>query len=227
MTLGVKIAAAIVAFQKDMPTVLKEKTATVPTKSGGQYSYTYADLADVMENAAPVLTQHGLAFISHPEFSEGRPMLVGVLLHESGETVEGTLPLTGTTDQAMGSSLTYARRYLLGCLTGIVTDNDDDGAHASRPAGTRKKAAEAKAEAEPTPTRRMSRPQQDKTPRQKAEGRMWALFAECGYKSTEKERMLAFISKVCDHAVQSRTDITDEELSAVITELEVQKGASQ
>ena len=27
----------------------------------------------------------------------------------------------------MGSSLTYGRRYLLGCLTGIVTDDDEDG----------------------------------------------------------------------------------------------------
>jgi hypothetical protein len=32
----------------------------------------------------------------------------------------------------VGSALTYARRYLLGCMTGIVTDDDDDGALASR-----------------------------------------------------------------------------------------------
>jgi hypothetical protein len=52
---------------------------------------------------------------------------------------------------------------------------------------------------------------------------MWALFAENKY--TTKEAMLAFISRVCSRSVESRTDLTDDELAAVITELEVEKSA--
>jgi hypothetical protein len=131
-TVGANIATALVAFQEHMPKVHKGKTATVPTKAGGSYRYNYADLADVTAAAAPALVKHGLAFISCPQRTDKGYELVGTLVHDSGETITGSLPLHGGTEQAMGSSLTYARRYLLGCLTGIVTDDDEDGALASQ-----------------------------------------------------------------------------------------------
>lgn len=121
------LATALVAFQAEMPTVLKGNTANVPTKAGGSYSYTYADLADVTEAAMPLLTKHGLAFIAKPRMTERGYELVGTLLHTSGEREEGALQLGGNTPQEIGSAITYARRYLLGCMTGIVTDDDDDG----------------------------------------------------------------------------------------------------
>jgi hypothetical protein len=126
------LAAALAAFQAEMPTVTKGKTATVPTKAGGQYTYTYADLADVTQTAMPLLARHGLSFSSQPRRTEqGDYELVGVLLHTSGDRESGSLPLFGRTAQEIGSSLTYGRRYLLGCMTGIVTDDDDDAATAS------------------------------------------------------------------------------------------------
>jgi hypothetical protein len=122
------LAEALVAFQGDMPTVHKGKTATVPTKTGGSYKYTYADLADVSAAATPLLVRHGLAFTCRPRAVDGGSYeLVGVLTHTSGEEKEGALPIFGRTAQEIGSSITYGRRYLLGCLTGIVTDDDEDG----------------------------------------------------------------------------------------------------
>lgn len=132
MTEHPNLAAALVAFQTAMPKVHKGKTANVPTKAGGSYSYTYADLADVVEAATPHLTANGLAFTARPRRSEqGDYELAGVLTHTSGEEVEGSLPILGRTAQEIGSSITYGRRYLLGCMTGIVTDDDDDGSTAS------------------------------------------------------------------------------------------------
>lgn len=120
-------AEALVAFQAEMPKINKGKTATVPTKSGGSYRYTYADLADVTDAAIPVLGAHGFAFTSQPSRCEnGDYELVGELLHTSGESRSGSLPLIGRTAQEIGGSITYARRYLLGCMTGIVTDDDVD-----------------------------------------------------------------------------------------------------
>lgn len=148
------LAAALAEFQAEMPTVHKGKTATVPTKTGGSYKYTYADLADVTAAATPVLTKHGLSFSAQPRRTEqGDYELEGVLLHSSGERETGSLPIFGRTAQEIGSSLTYGRRYLLGCLTGIVTDDDDDAATANPSERTRRQApppdpaAEAKKEA--------------------------------------------------------------------------------
>lgn len=131
------LAKALVAFQTEMPVVSKNKTAKM-----GTYSYKYADLVDVSAAMHPLLTKHGLAFTCLPRQTENGYELVGTLLHTSGESIEGALPLYGRTAQEIGSALTYARRYLAGCLTGICTDDDEDGQAATK--ATRTKAEPAK-----------------------------------------------------------------------------------
>lgn len=123
------IAEALVAFQKEMPVVAKNKTANM-----GTYRYKYADLVDVSAAMHPLLTKHGLAFTCLPRQAPegGGYELAGTLLHTSGEKLEGSLPLYGRTAQEIGSALTYARRYLAGCLTGICTDDDEDGQAATK-----------------------------------------------------------------------------------------------
>lgn len=148
MTEHESLAAALVAFQARLSKVGKSKTATVPTKAGGSYSYKYADLVDVTAQIVPALVEHGLAFVCLPRLApNGKYELVGTLTHgASGEQMEGSLPLTGGTEQALGSSLTYLRRYLLGCMTGVVTDEDEDGTaatHADRDAEAARDRAEA------------------------------------------------------------------------------------
>lgn len=125
------LTRALVALQKELPWVSKTKTAQVPTKSGGSYSYTYADLADVTAAAFPLMVKHGLAFTCLPRITErGGYELAGHLLHVSGEELVGALPLHGNDPQALGGGITYMRRYLLGCMLGIVTDDDADGRQA-------------------------------------------------------------------------------------------------
>ena len=143
MTDHPNLAAALAAVQADMPTVHKGNRATVPTKAGGSYSYTYADLSDVTAAALPLLSANGLAWSCTPRAGERGWELVGVLLHTSGERLEGVLPLSGNTPQEWGSSITYMRRYLLGSMTGLVTDDDDDGSTAQRGAKARQQAPQA------------------------------------------------------------------------------------
>ena len=137
MTDHPNLAAALAAVQANMPTVHKGNRATVPTKAGGSYSYTYADLSDVSAAALPLLSANGLAFSCCPRLGEKGWELAGRLLHTSGDSIEGTLPLSGNTPQEWGSSITYMRRYLLGAMTGLVTDDDDDGNIAQRGAKSR------------------------------------------------------------------------------------------
>lgn len=188
-----KIAEALAAFQSQMPKVAKSKKAKVPTKAGGSYEYTYAGLAEVSEAAMPLLSEHGLSFSACPRAGERGYELVGILLHTSGESLEGSLPLYGNSAQEIGSSLTYHRRYLLGCMTGIVTDDDDDGSIAQQ----------SKRRTE-TPMTARSR------------GEMFALF---GKKGVPEESQLAGINAITGAGYESRGDLSEEHAKQVIAEL--------
>lgn len=120
------IYTALVEFQKEMPTVQREATGQA---RGGKYKY--ADLTSIVKEVTPILTKHGLSFTCRPRrCDDGTYETVGVIMHTTGQYIEGALPVFGHSPQEVGSSLTYNRRYLLGNLTGIVTDEDDDGAAA-------------------------------------------------------------------------------------------------
>jgi hypothetical protein len=124
------LTTALAAVQADLPKIHKGKTATVRTDKGS-YSYSYADLGDIAPAIHPLLSKHGLAFVTMPTVTEdGRFVLAYELRHTSGELINGSYPLpdpTRTTPQQVGSALTYARRYTLCCVTGVVPDEDDDG----------------------------------------------------------------------------------------------------
>jgi hypothetical protein len=210
------LAAALVAFQQDMPTVEKSRTAKVPTKSGGEYSYTYAGLADVVKLATPLLTKHGLSFSCCPRRStQGDYDLVGILLHTSGESIEGCLPIQGTRAQEIGSSLTYGRRYLFGCMTGLVTDDDDDGAlaHNSRRAQRKPPTDDPWAGAEQRPVSEA----QTKL--------MGQLMSRLGM--TDRDLALKYVADVIGREVGSRNELTVNEASRVIESLKNDEKAGQ
>jgi len=124
-----EFAAALVAFQSQLPEVEKQATGIAgnrPTK--------YADLAHITEQAFPILAKCGLAYTAAPTWAEdGRFVLRYALLHESGHREGGAYPLPeSATSQQMGSAITYARRYCLLAVTGLAPkDEDDDGAKGS------------------------------------------------------------------------------------------------
>lgn len=213
MTEPSALAAALAAFQAEMPTVHKGREAKVATKSGGSYSYTYAGLADVAEAAAPLLAKHGLSFTACPRQTERGYELAGYLLHSGGERLEGALPIAGGTPQEMGSSITYMRRYLLGCLTGLVTDDDDDGQlaqQASRPKRSTPQ-RELSASAPPAPS-----PDPDAmTPGQR--GKLHALFAEAGI--TDQQLQREYIAAQLGQEPQSRASLTKRDASRIIDAL--------
>jgi len=119
------LAEALAAFQAELPRVGKSQTANT-----GTYSFRYADLADVSAIVLPLLGKHGLSFAAAPTLDEsGRFVLRYALRHVSGgESVSGDYPLPSSgTPQAIGSAITYARRYALCAVTGVAADEDDDG----------------------------------------------------------------------------------------------------
>lgn len=197
-----KIAAALVAFQRQMPRVSKDKTARVPTKNGGEYTYSYADLASVSDAALPILNELGVSFVCSPRrCDDGSYELVGILLHESGDSIDGALPIFGRDPQAIGSAVSYGRRYLLGLLTGIVTEDDDDAARATRPAEGRPQ--RTRTERPPTPEERLSA----------SRAAAWSAFRSRYPDASQDD----FVSAVEQHTAQPFADTEPEQFDGFAT----------
>jgi len=90
----------------------------------------YADLASVSDACREELAANGLAVVQLPTMREGKMVLEYVLLHASGEFIGSELEMTPVKSdpQGIGSAITYARRYSLGGVTGVATEDDDGNA---------------------------------------------------------------------------------------------------
>lgn len=125
-----ELAAALSAAQAELRHVAKDKTANIPTKTGGSYSYKYADLASVWDVVREPLTKHGLSIIQIPDYRDGWLDLETVLMHKSGQFISGHIRTRAPENdvRGLGSAITYLRRYALSSMIGLVADEDDDGA---------------------------------------------------------------------------------------------------
>jgi hypothetical protein len=93
----------------------------------------YANMESVWDACREPLSTNGLCIIQAPNYSEGILTVTTRLSHTSGQWVESPLSIkpTGHTPQAVGSAITYAKRYSLMAIVGIADDDDDDGNQAS------------------------------------------------------------------------------------------------
>ena len=93
----------------------------------------YATLPACLEAARQTLSQHNLSVMQMTHTDPDR--LVTRIIHTSGEFLEdGGVPLlceNKANPQKMGSAITYARRYGLCAMLGIVGEEDDDGQRAT------------------------------------------------------------------------------------------------
>jgi hypothetical protein len=144
------LAKALAAAQAEYVTVPKSKSATVKMKSGGEFKYNYADLADCLAMALPRLSKHGIAFSQpHVIFPDGL-RVVTFLLHESGEWMasDGIAISEAGEPQQFGAESTYFRRYDGCSFIGVAPDEDTD----AQGAGKRTpKATPAQATQQPAP----------------------------------------------------------------------------
>lgn len=97
------------------------------------YKNRYADLAAIRDATVPILARHEITATQATTVDEHGFHLVTRLSHASGQWIEGVYPLTiQANPQAMGSQMTYARRYSLAAICGISADEDDDGEDAKK-----------------------------------------------------------------------------------------------
>lgn len=144
-----EVVSALSRAQAAFTVVPKNKTAKVRTKTGGEYSYKYADLADVLSMALPKLTVNGLAFSQPHIMTDGKLRVVSMLLHQSGQWIQSDgIEISEAGDpQQFGAESTYFRRYDACSLLGIAPDEDTD----AQQAGDRQRREPAKYEKSPEP----------------------------------------------------------------------------
>ena len=126
------MAGALSKAQGEMTNPPKTRTVQVNTKSGGNYSYSYAELDGIIDHVRPIIAKHNLAIIQRIDTQPDCVTLVTELIHESGQMISSTHPLPkGCAAQEFGSYLTYARRYSLCAILGIAAESDNDGSAAN------------------------------------------------------------------------------------------------
>jgi hypothetical protein len=146
------LAEALAKAQGEFPAIKKGRTANIDSDKRA-YSYTYADLADVLEAVRKPLSTNGLAVIQPLIWKDDHPWLITRLLHSSGQWIESLYPLgTFARPQEMGSAITYARRYTLTSLLGIAAEDDDDGNAAQESRDTERRASAPREAPPPCPT---------------------------------------------------------------------------
>lgn len=87
----------------------------------------YADLASVWDACREPLTKHGLSVVQSPTSDGSRVSVETILMHSSGQWMKDTLSATAKDDgpQAVGSIITYLRRYALQSFAGVAPEDDD------------------------------------------------------------------------------------------------------
>jgi len=93
----------------------------------------YADLASVWDACRKPLSDNGLSIIQCPEESDNGIAIETMMLHSSGQWKSSryTMPVSKIDAQAVGSAITYARRYALAAMVGVAPE-DDDGNSAAK-----------------------------------------------------------------------------------------------
>lgn len=129
------------AIDKIAPALLAAQRAMQPARTDAVNPHLknrYASLAAVWDACAMPLHENGILVAQATDTTDAGHVLVTRLIHSaSGQWIEAVYPLRPQKDdpQGYGSALTYARRYSLSALVGVIVD-DDDGNAGSRAATT-------------------------------------------------------------------------------------------
>ena len=117
---------------KDLVTALAKAQGSMKpaifNKGNPHFKSRYADFTSCMDACRAPLSENGLSIMQYCETVENRFLLVTMLAHVSGQWIKSHFPLYPKTmdSQGIGAAMTYAKRYSLSSLIGLVSDDDDD-----------------------------------------------------------------------------------------------------
>jgi len=127
-------------MQADLPVIEKNGNINAKLKNGVVMSTKFAKFEDINRAVLPVLQKYGFSFTFETQQAQGYVNVIGVLRHKSGhkESTQLQIPLDATGSknavQAVGSSVSYGKRYVMSALLNITTTDDDDDGQSAVPA---------------------------------------------------------------------------------------------
>lgn len=123
-----KIYSQLLEFQKQVRVISKTSTAKIKTKNGNDYSYKFANLETIIETIKKPLEELGLGYYH----SINGNTVSCILFNAEGDKLESSLELIIDKEafmspgQQQGTAITYARRYTLSSVLGLITEEDND-----------------------------------------------------------------------------------------------------
>ncbi|HEN8710593.1 TPA: ERF family protein [Pseudomonas putida] len=127
--------ASMAAMQSDIPSIAERGAIVV----NGQKRSDYATFEDINDVIKPIMQTHGFAITFKVENVPAGLSVTGILMHRAGhrESTTMLLPLdtSGSKNavQAVGSSTSYGKRYVMSALLNLTTRGEDDDGHAAVP----------------------------------------------------------------------------------------------
>lgn len=120
-----QFSAAMADMQMEMPEVVER---------GQAHNTKYATFEDINAAVRPVLQKYGFAVTFRVSQQEGAIKVTAVLSHRGGHREETEMVLPHDTSgsknavQAVGSTVSYGKRYTMSALLNIATRGEDDDA---------------------------------------------------------------------------------------------------
>jgi len=112
----------------NLPAMVTDEVA-----NAGKRTYKYLSLSTLLKTIRPVFFDQGLALVQTTEMKGEFTMTVNTVVVDarSNQRIDlGEYMVKVSNDpQAVGSAVTYARRYALYAALGIFPDKDDDGSY--------------------------------------------------------------------------------------------------
>jgi len=131
ITFGGDVAALFTALSKAQAQMgAAKKGAANP-----HFRSKFADLATVLEAVLPPLNEHGLALVQFPGMAEDKVTLTTMITHSGGGwicSVAATATGRKNDAQAVGSAITYLRRYCAQAALALPAVDDDGEAAMGR-----------------------------------------------------------------------------------------------
>lgn len=132
--------AAMARLQPRLPRIEKKGKIDFTSKKTGEQQVTpYARYEDIDQAIRPLLSEEGFSLSFNTEWGNDGVMASGTLAHREGHHQQASIRLPLDTSgsknniQAMGSTISYARRYLTKMLLNIVEVGEDDDGATSEP----------------------------------------------------------------------------------------------
>lgn len=122
--------AAMAAMQAEIPSIAERGTG---------HNIKYATLEDIVDTVRPIMHRYGFALSFRVTQAAPQITVTGVLMHKDGHREETSMTLAADTSgsknavQAIGSSVSYGKRYVLCAMLNIATRGEDDNGYAATP----------------------------------------------------------------------------------------------